>query len=105
MSSSEAPRAPRISLPKDEELPPEIRDTLAALPPMNVFRILGRAPASFKSFVALDMSLHVATGLWLHRECHPAGRARHRQGDCFSAAGSRIPQVNLGDSLASASRV
>jgi alkylhydroperoxidase family enzyme len=57
MSSNASQHTPRISLPKDEELPPAIRNTLAALPPVNVFRILGRAPASFQAYIDLALSI------------------------------------------------
>jgi len=48
-----------ISLPGDDELPPEIAQTLAALPPLNVFRMMGRAPASFQPFLELALSILV----------------------------------------------
>ena len=52
--------SPAVSLPEDAELTPEIRSTLAALPPLNVFRMAARAPASFQPFidVALSILLH-----------------------------------------------
>ena len=40
---------PFIPLPDDESLSPEIREILAATPPLNVFRMFANAPASFKS--------------------------------------------------------
>lgn len=46
-----------IPLPRDADLSPEIRETLAALPPLNVFRMLAWAPASFQPFLDLAMSV------------------------------------------------
>lgn len=46
-----------IPLPNDEELPDEVRETLATLPPLNIFRMLGRLPASFRPFLELGGSL------------------------------------------------
>jgi 4-carboxymuconolactone decarboxylase len=40
-----------IPLPKDVDLSPEIRETLAALPPLNVFRMAANAPENFKPFL------------------------------------------------------
>ena len=40
-----------IPLPKDADLSSEIRDTLAALPPLNVFRMAANAPENFKPFL------------------------------------------------------
>jgi len=58
--SGDTGKAPsRISLPSDDELPPEIAQTLAALPPLNVFRVMGRAPASFQPFLELALSILV----------------------------------------------
>jgi hypothetical protein len=44
---------PHIPFPKDEDLDPEVRELLSLLPPLNLFRMLGNAPASIKEF--LDM--------------------------------------------------
>ena len=54
---------PAISLPKDEELAPEIRKTLDALPPLNVFRMVARAPASFQAFMDLALSILLRSDL------------------------------------------
>ena len=68
MSGDTGKLHPHISLPGDDELPPEIQQTLAALPPLNVFRIMGRAPASFQPFLELALSQHA--------EPHPREHAR-----------------------------
>jgi alkylhydroperoxidase family enzyme len=47
----------KIPLPVDADLTAEIRDTLQALPPLNVFRMMANTPASFKPFVDLAMSI------------------------------------------------
>jgi AhpD family alkylhydroperoxidase len=57
MSSDASQTAPCISLPTDAELPPEIQQTLGSLPPLNVFRIMGRAPASFQPFLDFAFSI------------------------------------------------
>lgn len=54
---------PRIALPRDEELPPEILSTLNALPPLNVFRMMARAPASFQPLIDFALSILVKSRL------------------------------------------
>ena len=51
------PGAPHVSLPSDAELPADIRESLAGLPPLNVFRMAARAPASCKAFLELALSI------------------------------------------------
>jgi len=46
-----------IPLPTDDELTPEIRETLGNLPPLNVFRMAANAPASFQPFVDVALSI------------------------------------------------
>jgi 4-carboxymuconolactone decarboxylase len=48
---------PRIPLPSDDQLPADIRETLANLPPVNVFRMMANAPASFHGFLQLAGSI------------------------------------------------
>jgi alkylhydroperoxidase family enzyme len=48
---------PAIPLPADDALAPEVRDTLKKLPPLNVFRMMANAPASFQPFVDLALSI------------------------------------------------
>jgi 4-carboxymuconolactone decarboxylase len=48
---------PKIPLPSDSELPAEIRNTLATLPPLNVFRMVANAPASFQPFIHFAASI------------------------------------------------
>jgi 4-carboxymuconolactone decarboxylase len=40
----------QIPLPTDENIPLEVQEQLLALPPLNLFRMLANAPASFKGF-------------------------------------------------------
>jgi len=47
----------RITLPSDAELAPEISETLEAYPPLNVFRMMARAPASFQPLVDFARSI------------------------------------------------
>ena len=49
--------AVKVPLPNDTELTPEIREMLATLPPLNIFRMLAQAPANLKPFVDYGMSL------------------------------------------------
>jgi 4-carboxymuconolactone decarboxylase len=49
--------APHIPLPSDDSLSPEMKERLAAFPPLNVFRMLANAPASFGSFLDLATSI------------------------------------------------
>jgi alkylhydroperoxidase family enzyme len=48
---------PRLPLPSDEELPEHITRVLANLPPLNIFRMLGTLPESFRPFLQLGGSL------------------------------------------------
>lgn len=48
---------PTIPLPTDDQLPADIRETLATLPPVNVFRMMANAPASFHGFLQLAGSI------------------------------------------------
>jgi 4-carboxymuconolactone decarboxylase len=48
---------PKIPLPTNDELPADIRETLANLPPVNVFRMMANAPASFHGFLQLAGSI------------------------------------------------
>jgi len=48
---------PKIPLPSDDQLSPEVRETLANLPPLNVFRMMANAPASFQGFLQLAGSI------------------------------------------------
>ena len=48
---------PKIPLPSDDHLSAEIRETLANLPPLNVFRMMANAPASFHGFLQLAGSI------------------------------------------------
>jgi 4-carboxymuconolactone decarboxylase len=46
-----------IPLPADSQLSPEIVATLRRLPPLNVFRMLANAPASFQPLTDFAMSI------------------------------------------------
>jgi alkylhydroperoxidase family enzyme len=48
---------PAVPLPADEDLAPEILETLKKLPPLNVFRMAANAPASFQPFIDLALSI------------------------------------------------
>ena len=45
--------APRIPAPDESSLPDEVKKVLAALPPLNLFKVLANAPASFRPFLEL----------------------------------------------------
>lgn len=49
-----------MPLPTDAELTPEILDRLSELPPLNVFRMMARTPASFKAL--LDFAFTILFG-------------------------------------------
>ncbi len=53
----------KITLPHDDNLSPEFVNRLAQLPPLNVFRMMTRAPASFEQFLDLAMSVLLASEL------------------------------------------
>jgi 4-carboxymuconolactone decarboxylase len=44
---------PKIPLPTDEDLQPEVRELLANLPPLNVFRMVAGAPRAVRPFLEL----------------------------------------------------
>jgi alkylhydroperoxidase family enzyme len=46
-----------LPLPADEDLPDDVREVLASLPPLNVFRAVAGVPASFRPFMQLGGSL------------------------------------------------
>ena len=48
---------PHIPLPTDENLPREIKEKLAAMPALNVFRMVANAPASFNGFLDFATSI------------------------------------------------
>ena len=50
-------------LPRDEDLPEDVRATLASLPPLNVFRMMAAAPASFRPLLDLALSILVKAEL------------------------------------------
>ena len=49
--------AEKIPLPDEAQLSPEIVATLKKLPPLNVFRMVANAPASFHGFLDFAMSI------------------------------------------------
>ncbi|ABW65825.1 carboxymuconolactone decarboxylase family protein [Desulfosudis oleivorans] len=51
---------PHIDLPEKEDLPSEIGDLLALLPPLNAFRMMAVVPVSFRPF--LDLAGSVLSG-------------------------------------------
>jgi 4-carboxymuconolactone decarboxylase len=55
--------AVRIPMPDDAELPSEVRDALAALPKLNLFRMLANAPGNFQPL--FDFALSLATRMEL----------------------------------------
>ena len=48
---------PRVPLPDDAALSDEMRETLGRLPPLNVFRMMANAPASFQPWIAFAGSI------------------------------------------------
>ncbi len=44
---------PKIPLPTDEDLEPKVRELLANLPPLNVFRMVAGAPRAVRPFLEL----------------------------------------------------
>jgi alkylhydroperoxidase family enzyme len=52
-----------VPLPSDAELPEEARKALAALPPLNVFRMMANAPASLRPFLDLAGSILIGSEL------------------------------------------
>ena len=55
--------ADALPLPADDDLTPEAREILAALPPLNVFRAVATLPASLRPFLELGGSLLGGTNL------------------------------------------
>ena len=52
---------PKIPLPDDANLDSESREILAKLPPLNVFRMMANAPASFRPLIEFAFSLLVTS--------------------------------------------
>jgi 4-carboxymuconolactone decarboxylase len=48
---------PHIPLPDDETLSLEIKERLSSMPPVNVFRMVANAPASFNGFLDFGSSI------------------------------------------------
>ena len=48
---------PKVPLPTDDELTPELRELLANLPALNVFRMLAGAPEAVRPFMRLGGAL------------------------------------------------
>ena len=44
---------PRIPPPDESSLPDDIKELLGSLPPLNLFKVLANAPASFRPFLEL----------------------------------------------------
>ena len=57
MTPDAAGSPPRIPLPSDDELSEEVREVIANLPPLNIFRMVARLPQSFRPFLQLGGSL------------------------------------------------
>lgn len=51
----------KIPLPTNDQLSPETRETLESLPPLNVFRMMANAPASFAGFRDLALSILIGS--------------------------------------------
>lgn len=47
----------KVPLPADADLPADISNVLQSLPPLNVFRMMANAPASFQGLVAFASSI------------------------------------------------
>ena len=45
--------SPRIDLPANQDLAPEIRQVLEVLPPLNAFRMMATVPDSFNAYIEL----------------------------------------------------
>jgi 4-carboxymuconolactone decarboxylase len=52
-----------ITIPTDDELSPEALATLKTVPPLNVFRMMARAPSSLAPFIQLARSVLVGSEL------------------------------------------
>ena len=53
----------KVPLPTDDELTPELRETLANLPPLNVFRMIAGAPSAARPFMQLGAAVLNGAGL------------------------------------------
>ena len=47
----------KVPLPRDEELPEDVRKILAQIPPIHIFRMVANAPASLQPFLDLAASV------------------------------------------------
>jgi 4-carboxymuconolactone decarboxylase len=54
---------PKVPLPADSDLSPEIRETLSNLPAANAIRMIANAPGSFSAFIQLGGSFVFSSDL------------------------------------------
>jgi alkylhydroperoxidase family enzyme len=83
MTSTSGKGKPAISLPTDGETSPEIRKTLALLPPLNAFRMMAQAPASFQAFVDLALSVLIKSEFDARKREIAVLRVAHRTGSRY----------------------
>lgn len=93
---------PGFPLPTDDELSPEAREVIAALPPLNVFRAVAALPASLRPFLELGASLLAGQNLTpaerelvILRVAHltDAGYERHQHEQLAAAVGLDAGQI------------
>lgn len=76
---------PKIPLPSDDELGPELSALLAELPPLNVFRMIAGAPRAARPFMRLGSAV-LSTALDARRREIAVLRVAHATGASYERA-------------------
>lgn len=89
----------KIPLPPVDELAPDIREALMTLPPLNVFRMVANAPASFKPFYDLVASILLQSELDPRKREIAVLRVAHVTGSAYvwTQHVALAKRVGLGD--------
>jgi 4-carboxymuconolactone decarboxylase len=87
--------APKIPLPTDDELGPELSELLAELPPLNVFRMIAGAPRAIRPFMRLGNAV-LSTALDARRREIAVLRVAHATGAAYERAQHEQLARNVG---------
>jgi 4-carboxymuconolactone decarboxylase len=86
---------PKIPLPTDDELGPELSALLAELPPLNVFRMIAGAPRAVRPFMQLGGAV-LSTALDARRREIAVLRVAHATGASYERAQHEQLASNVG---------
>jgi 4-carboxymuconolactone decarboxylase len=86
---------PKIPLPTDDELGPELAELLARLPPLNVFRMIAGAPRAVRPFMQLGTAV-LSAALDARRREIAVLRVAHATGASYERAQHEQLARNVG---------